>query len=404
MLLNVTAYRLKGDAVVPGSAVDLSPYRNGQTLRWIAPAGQWRVAVVSSQTMPKSWNPLNHELGNRYVAKYFQQFENLCPGESGKGLDFFWHDGEWLFLYDFGLTLYWSRQFAGEFQKRKGYDIVPVLPALFSDIGPRTPKIRLDYFDVSVSLMEESFFRPIFDWHYRRGMLYCVDQSGRGGLPNEFGDYFRTHRWYTAPGHDRHLGEARDAYSVKNKVGSSIAHLYQRPRTFLEGFFGTGWGNTPSDLREHLANSLMLGSNLWSSVCFFYTQYGGWWEFATASDDFRAPYAPHRRELTKWYERLAYLLSQGVHRCDVAVVYPVAPRQASMSKELYWGAYGCRRSQPQCRIRHCSTAFDGGHRFRFYRLPIAGTIQDAEQGAVGFWRNVSSPGPASPLGSQLFHN
>ena len=137
--------------------------------------------------------------------------------------------------------------------------------------------------------MEESFFRPIFDWHYQRGMLYCVDQSGRGGLPNEFGDYFRTHRWYTAPGHDRHLGEARDAYSVKNKVGSSIAHLYQRPRTFLEGFFGTGWGNTPSDLREHLANSLMLGSNLWSSVCFFYTQYGGWWEFATASDDFRAP-------------------------------------------------------------------------------------------------------------------
>ena len=81
--------------------------------------------------MPKSWNPLNHELGNRYVAKYFQQFENLCPGESGKGLDFFWHDGEWLFSYDFGLTLYWSRQFAGEFQNARATTSFPCCRRLF---------------------------------------------------------------------------------------------------------------------------------------------------------------------------------------------------------------------------------------------------------------------------------
>jgi hypothetical protein len=41
--------------------------------------------------------------------------------------------------------------------KRKGYDIIPELPALFKDTGPRTPKVRLDYHDVLVALSEEGF-------------------------------------------------------------------------------------------------------------------------------------------------------------------------------------------------------------------------------------------------------
>jgi len=32
----------------------------------------------------------------------------------------------------------------------------------------------------------------------------------------------------------------------------------------------------------------------------------------------------------KWSQRLCYLMSQGVHRCDVAILYPVAPSQAGL--------------------------------------------------------------------------
>ena len=40
------------------------------------------------------------------------------------------------------------------------------------------------------------------------------------------------------------------------------------------------------------------------------------------------PYWPHMREWLTFTRRLSYLLSQGVHRCDVGILYPVAPVEA----------------------------------------------------------------------------
>ena len=44
------------------------------------------------------------------------------------------------------------------------------------------------------------------------------------------------------------------------------------------------------------------------------------------------PYWPHMAAYLRG-ERLSYLCSQGVHRCDVAVMYPVAPMEAGMEGE-----------------------------------------------------------------------
>ncbi len=45
----------------------------------------------------------------------------------------------------------------------------------------------------------------------------------------------------TGPGNDQ-PGLASDV--IKNKVSSSITHLYERERTWLEGHYGSGWGTT----------------------------------------------------------------------------------------------------------------------------------------------------------------
>jgi len=102
----------------------------------------------------KSWslNPMYPQAGAWYADAFFGQFERKFPGESGKGLNFFFSDE-----LTFGVSGHlWSADFAEEFRQRKGYDITPELPALFKDIGPRTPKIRLDYADVLVALSEET--------------------------------------------------------------------------------------------------------------------------------------------------------------------------------------------------------------------------------------------------------
>ena len=94
-----------------------------------------------------------------------------------------------------------------EFFARKGYNIRLYLPALAYDIGKMTPKVRLDYGDVVMSLAEERYFKPIFDWNYDRGLIYGCDNLGRGLQPLSYLDYFRATSWFTAPGNDARLGD-----------------------------------------------------------------------------------------------------------------------------------------------------------------------------------------------------
>ena len=279
--------------------------------------------TVTADPVPWSINPMHPRSGQWYAEKFFGQFDRRLPGEGGRGLNFFFSDE-----LGFGVSGHlWSTQFPGEFQKRKGYDITPELPALFKDIGPRTPKIRLDYNDVLVALSEEGFFKPVFEWHQERGMIMGCDHGGRGRNVVEFGDYFRTQRWNQGPGSDQpSLGKNL----IKAKVAASIAHLYQRPRVWLEGFYGSGWGTSSADLVDATFANYAMGYNLLGLHGMYYSTHGGWWEWAAPDNTFRMPYWKHLRGFMDCVQRLSYLLSQGHHRCDVAIVYPVAAMEAGM--------------------------------------------------------------------------
>lgn len=321
--LAVTAYRVDDDRIVPGSGIDLRNHVDGGTLEWTAPPGRWSLQLVHFEVAPWSLDPMNADTGPRIVETFFQRFEDRNPGEGGRGLNFFFSDE-----LGFGVEgLLWTSRFAREFRRRKGYDVVPELPALFVDVGPRTPRVRLDYRDVMVALSEEGFFRPLFDWHQQRGMIYGCDHGGRGRTVTEFGDYFRTQRWNQGPGADQPR-LARDV--IKAKVASSIAHLYQRPRVWLEGYHSSGWGTSSAQVADATFTNFTKGFNLLTLHGLYYSTHGGWWEWAPPGNHFHMPYWAHMGELLHCTERLSYLLSQGHHRADVAIMYPVAPMEAGM--------------------------------------------------------------------------
>jgi hypothetical protein len=219
----------------------------------------------------------------------------------------------------------WSEDFASIFEDKKGYDIRNLLPALYHDLGAITPKIRLDYNDVMIELAEKRYFKPIFEWHWQRGLIMGCDNVGRGLHPEEYGDYFRATRWFGAPGNDA----PRSGYSfIQTKVSSSIAHLYERPRVWLEAYHSIGWNAQPSHIDFLTNKHFQFGANLLCLHGLYYTTHGGWWEWAPPDFHFRMPYWPHFKHWLKNAERLSFLLSQGVHVCDVAIMYPVAPLQA----------------------------------------------------------------------------
>ncbi|MFA6290938.1 MAG: glycosyl hydrolase, partial [Victivallales bacterium] len=288
--------------------------------------GKPETVSVCAEKVEMSFDPMNPLSGKEYAGKFFGKFEERFPGECGRGLNFFFSDE-----LAFGIRgNIWNSRFAEEFRRRKGYDIVPELPALFMDTGPRTPKVRMDYSDVMVALTEENFWKPLFDWHQSRGMTMGCDHGGRGRDVVEFGDYFRTQRWNQGPGCDQpNLGKN----IIKTKVASSIAHLYLRPRVWLEGFYASGWGTTAAGLADATFANFVMGHNLLSLHGLYYSTHGGWWEWAPPCNGFRMPYWKDMKGFMDCVGRLSYLLSQGHHRCDVAILYPVAAVEAGMDGE-----------------------------------------------------------------------
>ena len=264
---------------------------------------------------------LHPDYGKALVEVYFDRFEQKMTPQQREGMNYFFQD-ELSYPID---MLSWSKDFAEQFLERKGYDIVPLLPALVDDIGAITPKVRLDYAEVLTDLAEERYYKPIYEWHAKRGLIYGSDNLGRGKNPLAYVDYFRANSWYTAPGND---APSTGSSFLQTKVSSSIAHLYHRPRTWLEAFHSMGWGSSGEWLTEQIDHHFMAGGNLVCMHGLYYSTHGGWWEWAPPCFHFRMPYWPHMKGWLKYTERMSYILSQGSHVCDIAVVYPTESMQA----------------------------------------------------------------------------
>ncbi|WP_162463040.1 glycosyl hydrolase [Paenibacillus psychroresistens] len=324
--LSITAYKINENQLEPITAIDLIGSKQDNIISVFLPEGNWRIVAVYSEVNTRSLDPMHPNAGAKVIEHFFQRFEDRLSGIPNAKLGFFFSDE-----LDFGIRgLLWNNTFHEEFMQRKGYDLLPELAALFTDIGPRTTKVRLDYKDVLVALSEEHYFIPVYSWHQERGMIYGCDHGGRGTDLVEFGDYFRTQRWNQGPGCDQPRLECD---LVKNKVASSIAHLYNRPRTWLEGYHSSGWSTNTAQLTEATFRNFATGHNLLSLHGLYYTTLGGWWEWAPPCNHFRMPYWPHMESFLACSERLSYLLSQGTHACDVAILYPVASVEAGIDGE-----------------------------------------------------------------------
>ncbi len=273
---------------------------------------------IKTRHIPLSINPLAPGCGEMLTDIYFREFENRFPNLKNGTLNYFFQD-ELLFGCD--IRNIWHETLREGVKNKKGYDPLGFIPHMFFLLGDITAKIRLDIADVKTGIAEDNYFKPIYDFHASRGLIYGCDQSSRGFRPDEFSDYFRTVRWFTAPGNDT-PGRAADL--IKVKVNSSIAHLYNRPRVWLEGYHSSGWGTTLESITAPTSDNFLFGANLLNLHGLYYSTNGGFFEWAPPDFHFRMPYWDDEKTWLDKYRRLSTMLTTGSHRCDAAIFYPVS--------------------------------------------------------------------------------
>lgn len=153
----------------------------------------------------------------------------------------------------------WSRTFADEFARRRGYDIVSVLPVMAGVPLFNADEKLMDVRQTINELVNDVFFETLA----RKAREYGVKLSSESVAPTMVSDGMEHYRvvdmpmgefWLNSPTHDK-PNDMLDAISG--------AHVYQKNIVQAEGFTEVRgvWDETPASIKALLDRNFALGMN-----------------------------------------------------------------------------------------------------------------------------------------------
>ena len=228
----------------------------------------------------------------------------------------------------------WTPNLLAEFQKRRGYDLKPLLPALFGDLGPKTMEIRQDWGQTVTEIFNDYFI------------------TGFKKLAAENQSRFRIQAYGTPPAAlfsyadcDLPEGELGGKNTVKEfsttRWASSASHLLGRPVTSSETFtwlHSPVFRATPLDMKAEADLHFLCGINQLICHGWPYTAegvaYPGWSFYAAGVFDEKNPWWIVMPDVTKYLQRVSYILRQGTPANDVALFLPNSDAWASFGRNF----------------------------------------------------------------------
>ena len=223
----------------------------------------------------------------------------------------------------------WTPDLPQEFERRRGYPLLPELPLLLVRRGEQAHRLRSDVHRTLTDLYEERFVAVMQSWSAGRGVPFRL--QGYGTPPAalssyRFADAFEGEGWGWTE-------------LTATRWASSAAHHYGRDVVSAEAWtwvHSPSFRATPLDLvgeaHEHLLGgvTLLIGHG-WP--CSPADAEGlGWFFYAAGCLDDRNPWWPVMGEVTRYLGRLSWLLRQGVGVADVAVYVPTADLLAEIGR------------------------------------------------------------------------
>jgi len=213
----------------------------------------------------------------------------------------------------------WSSDFLEEFQKRRGYDLKPHLPALVNDMGPQTKALRRDWGRTLYELLNERFLAPIQDWAKRHGTRFRIQDYGVPAAAISSNAYA-----------DIPDGEGAQWKVVRAaRWASSASHLYNRPVTSSETWtwlHSPSFRATPLDVKAEADIHFLQGINQLIGHGWPYSapgvEYPGWRFYAAAVFNEKNPWWIVMPDVAKYLQRISFMMRQGSPANDVAVYLP----------------------------------------------------------------------------------
>ncbi|MCX7681520.1 MAG: glycosyl hydrolase [Anaerolineae bacterium] len=226
------------------------------------------------------------------------------------------------------MAIPWTDRFADIFQARRGYDLLPHLPALFFDVGD-FHRVRYDYWRTITELFVESYSRQIFDWCEAHGLAYTGHYNAEDSLRSQIenvGAAMPHYLYMHIPGIDK-LGReinARAGTVLTVKQLDSVVCQFGKPRALCENY-GCGGQDFAHAGRKWIGDwSYVLGVNLNNPHLSLYSMRGERKRDYPQNLFYQQPWWPENRLIADHFARLSYVLSQGTRVVDILVIHPVA--------------------------------------------------------------------------------
>ncbi len=229
----------------------------------------------------------------------------------------------------------WTPNLLAEFQKRRGYDLTPLLPALFGELGPKTLDIRHDWGQTVTELFNDYFNTAFTKLAHDNNSRFTI--QGYGTPPAALYSYAYA---------DIAEGEQYTWKSFSaTRWAASANHLLGRPVTSSETYtwlHSVVFRATPLDMKAEGDLHFLCGVNQIICHGWPYTAegapYPGWSFYAAGVFDQYNPWWIVMPDVTKYLQRVSYILRQGTPANDVALFLPNSDAWASFGRNFSMNA------------------------------------------------------------------
>ncbi|MCQ2352933.1 MAG: hypothetical protein MJ033_05595 [Victivallaceae bacterium] len=303
--------------------------------RYLVPDGKGKYKVLIDAPGPANGAPypdlLTPGVAEKFIELTHQRYFRYAGKHFGKSIYFAFTDEPAAPQHRID-KLPWTEDFFTEFQKRKGYDVEPLIPEMlrFSTL-PEIVTALADYSDVVSQLFTERFLVPLRKWCREHRLLSGGHFNGEDEPQNALfhlhgNQLLRALRHLDMPGVDviwRQLWQGVRLHPFP-KFAASVAHQSGNRHVLGEVFGVYGAGITPGQMKFLTDYLALCGVNAFVIATY---------PFSTSGDKMQGerplfgrcnPLWRHLKSYHDYTARISYLAAEGKPAADTALFFDTA--------------------------------------------------------------------------------